>query len=130
MMSSSNKKSSKREQTATESESDASLFEVSKKSKEERSVTESDASVLEVAVEPKVIPVYELDKSEEKSDSSVLQMDSSSETSDLTTKMYKKLMDRDTSKISLQTVSTLSTTHYKDSNDVPESEESHLKKTN
>ena len=125
---SSNKESSKGEQTATESESDASLSEVSKKSKEERSVSESDASVLEVAVEPKVIPVYELDKSEEKSDSSVLQMDSSSETSDLTTKMYKKLMDGNTSNISLQTVSTLSTTHYEDLNDVPESEESHLKK--
>ena len=125
---SSNKESSKGEQTATESESDASLFKVSKKSKEERRVTESDASVLEVAVEPKVIPVYELDKSEEKSNSSVLQMDSSSETSDSTTKMYKKLMDGDTSKISLQTVSTLSTTHYEDSNDVPELEESHLKK--
>ena len=126
---SSNKESSKGEQTATESESDASVFEVSKKSKEERSMTESDASVLEVAVEPKVIPVYELDKSEEKSDSSVLKMDSSSENSDSTTNMYKKLMDGDASKISLQTVSTLSTAPYKDlSNDVPESEESNLKK--
>ena len=128
---SSNKESSKGEQTATESESDASVFEVSKKLNEERSMTESDASVFEVAVEPKVIPVYELDKSEEKSDSSVLKMDSSSENSDSTTKIYKKLMDRDASKISLQTVFTVSTTPYKDlSNDVPESEESNLKKTN
>ena len=126
---SSNKESSKGEQTATESESDASPFEVSKKLNEERSVTESHASVFEVAVEPKVIPVYELDKSEEKSDSSVLKMDSSSENSDLTTKMYKKLMDGDASKISLQTVSTLSTAPYEDlSNDVPESEDSNLKK--
>ena len=105
------------------------VFSISKKSKEERSMTESDASVLEVAVEPKVIPVYELDKSKEKSDSSVLKMDSSSENSDSTTKMYKKLMDGDASKISLQTVSTLSTAPYEDlSNDVPESEESNLKK--
>ena len=126
---SSNKESSKGEQTATESESNASVFEVSQKSKEERSMTESDASVLEVAVEPKVIPVYELDKSKEKSNSSVLKMDSSSENSDLTTNTYKKLMDGDASKISLQTVSTLSTAPYKDlSNDVPESEESNLKK--
>ena len=92
-------------------------------------MTESDANVLEVAVEPKVIPVYELDKSEEKTYSSVLKMDSSSENSESTTNMYKKLMDRDASKISLQTVSTLSTAPYKDlSNDVPESEESILKK--
>ena len=126
---SSNKESSKGEQTATESESDASVFKVSKKLNEERSVTESDASVFEVAVEPKVLPVYELDKSEETSDSSVLKMDSSSKNSDLTTKMYKKLMDGDASKISLQTVSTVSTAPYKDlSNDVPESEESNLKK--
>ena len=126
---SSNKESSKGEQTATESESDASVFKVSKKLNEERSVTESDASVFEVTVEPKVIPVYELDKSEEKSDSSVLKMDSSSENSDSTTKMYKKLIDGDASKISLQTVSTVSTAPYKDlSNDVPESEESNLKK--
>ena len=126
---SSNKESSKGEQTATESESDASVFEVSKKLNEERSVTESDASVFEVAVEPKVIPVYELDKSEEKSDSSVLKMDSSSENSDSTTKMYKKLIDGDASKISLQTVSTVSTAPYEDlSDDVPESEESNLKK--
>ena len=124
-----NKEISKGEQIATESESNASVFEVSKKSREERSLTESDASVLEVAVEPKVIPVYELDKSEEKSDSSVLKMDSSSENSDSTTNMYKKLMDGDASKISLQTVSTLSTAPYEDlSNDVPESEESNLKK--
>ena len=122
---SSYKESSKGEQTATESESDASVFEVSKKLNEERSITESDASVFEVAVEPKLIPVYELDKSEEKSDSSVLKMDSSSENSDSTTKMYKKLIDRDTSKISLQTVSTVSTAPYEDlSDDVPESEES------
>ena len=106
---SSNKESSKEEQTATESESNASVFKVSKKLNEERSVTESDASVFEVAVEPKVIAVYELNKSEEKSDSSVLKMDSSSENSDSTTKMYKKLIDRDASKISLQTVSTVST---------------------
>ena len=126
---SSNKESSKGEQTATESESDASVFEVSKKLNEERSVTESDASVFEVAVEPQVITVYELDKSEEKSDSSVLKMDSSSENSDSTTKMYKKLIDGDTSKISLQTVSTVSTAPYEDlSDDVPESEESNLKK--
>ena len=125
---SSNKESSKGEQTATESESDASVFKVSKKLNEERSVTESDASVFEVAVQPKVIPVYELDKSEEKSDSSVLKIDGSSENSDLTTKMYNKLMDGDASKISLQTVSTVSTAPYKDlSNDVPESEESNLK---
>ena len=128
---SSNKESSKGEQTATESESDASVFEVSKKLNEERSITESDASVFEVAVEPKVIPVYELDKSEEKSDSSVLKMDSSSENSDSTTKMYKKLIDGDASKISLQTVSTVSTAPYEDLwDDVPESEESNLKKTN
>ena len=126
---SSNKESSKGEQTATESESDASVFKVSKKLNEERSVTESDASVFEVAVEPKVIPVYELDKSEEKSDSSVLKMDSSSENSDWTTKMYKKLIDGDASKISLQTVSTVSTAPYEDLlDDVPESEESNLKK--
>ena len=98
---SSNKESSKGEQTATESESNASVFKVSKNLNEERSITESDASVFEVAVEPKVIPVYELDKSEEKSDSSVLKMDSSSENSDSTTKMYKKLIDGDASKISL-----------------------------
>ena len=126
---SSNKEGSKGEQTATESESDASVFEVLKKLNEERSITESDASVFEVAVEPKVIPVYELDKSEEKSNSSVLKMDSSSENSDSTTKMYKKLIDGDASKISLQTVSTVSTAPYEDlSNDVPESEESNLKK--
>ena len=126
---SSNKESSKGGQTATESESDASVFEDSKKSKDERSMTESDVSVLEVVVQPKVIPVYELDKSEEKSDSSVLKMDSSSENSDSTTNMYNKLMDWDASKISLQTVSTLSTAPYEDlSNDVPESEESNLKK--
>ena len=126
---SSNKESSKGEQTATESKSEASVFEVLKKLNEERSMTESDASVFEVAVEAKVIPVYELDKSEEKSDSSVLKMDSSSINSDSTTKIYKKLMDRDASKISLQTVSTLSTAPYEDLlNDVPESEESNLKK--
>ena len=105
------------------------LPEVLPTKNQQKSITESDASVFEVAVEPKVIPVYELDKSEEKSDSSVYQIDNSSENSDLTTKIYKKLMDGDTSKISLQTVSTLSTAPYKDlSNDVPESEESDLKK--
>ena len=119
---SSNKESSKGEQTATESESNASVFEISKKLSEERSMTESDGSVFEVAVEPKVIPFYELDKSEEKSDSS-------SENSDSTTKMYKKLIDADASKISLQTVSTLSTAPYEDlSNDVPALEELDLKK--
>ena len=120
---------SKGEQTATESESDASVFEISKKLKEERSVTESDSSVFEVAVEPKVFPLYELDKSE-KSDSSVLKMDSGSEKSDSTTEMYKKFVnaDVDASKISLQTVSTLSTAPYEDlSNDVPEFEERNLK---
>ena len=126
---SSNKESSKGGQTATESESNASVFEVSKKSKHERTMTESDVSVLDIVVQPKVIPVYELDKSEEKSDSSVLKMDSSSENSDSTTNMYNKLMDGDASKISLQTVSTLSTAPYEDlSNDVPESEESNFKK--
>ena len=56
-------------------------------------------------------------------------MDSSSENSDSTTKMYKKLIDGDASKISLQTVSTVSTAPYEDlSDDVPESEESNLKK--
>ena len=44
-------------------------------------------------------------------------------------KMYKKLIDGDASKISLQTVSTVSTAPYEDlSDDVPESEESNLKK--
>ena len=59
----------------------------------------------------------------------MLKMDSSSENSDSTTKMYKKLIDGDASKISLQTVSTVSTAPYEDlSDDVPESEESNLKK--
>ena len=112
----------------TESESNASVPSgnvTDKKSTEEKSITESDASVFEVAVEPKVILLYELDNSEQKSDSSALQIDSSSETSDSTTKMYKKFMDGDTSKISLQTVSTLSTAPYKDlSNDVRKSRKS------
>ena len=59
----------------------------------------------------------------------MLKMDSSSENSDSTTKMYKKLIDGDASKISLQTVSTVSTAPYEDLlDDVPESEGSNLKK--
>ena len=103
---SSNKESTTGEKTATESESDASVFEFSKKSKEEKSMTESDASVFEVSVEPKVIPVYELDQSGDKSDKSdsSVKIDISSENSDLTTKVYDKLMEGDTSKVSLYTL--------------------------
>ena len=119
------------------------------KSTEEKSGTESvlksgteGDSVLEVPVEKKKIPVVKLDKPDEKSDSSVplFEIDksdeksNSSEKSESTSKIYKKFMDGDTSKISLQTVSmTFSTVAYSDSLSnkvkVLETDEDDMKKT-
>ena len=97
-------------------------------------------SVYEVPVKKKEIPILELDHSDssialfekDKSDDNNEKSDSS-EKSDSTTKLYKKFMEGDSSKISLPTVSsTFSTVAYSDSssNDVKvlETDEEDLKK--
>ena len=91
----------------------------------ESSVSKSETdSVYKVPVKKKQIPLLELDKSDssvtlfekDKSDDNNDEKSDSSEKSDSTTKIYKKFMEGDSSKISLPTVSsTFSTVAYSDS---------------